>query len=152
MSNNSSSKKGHLLVLRQTDRWSSTIIRQTKGFPVDVRVFEAPETLLEQISSFPNCVLVVELSEKLMGQTSALQSIWERTRKLGVPVISAGDFTTQDFHLELIQAGFAENISSTADSERLLALAVNYLEKQRFQSLSIEGRVERDLPWGTTPS
>lgn len=148
MNSRFSSKRGHLLVLRQTDRWSSSLIRSANEFPIDVRVFDLSPNFVEQIGLFPNGVLVIELTIQLIDQPELLQSIWRQTRRHGIPVIAAGDFTTCEAHVELIQAGFAEAFSSTADSDRILNLALNYLGKRRFQPESIESQIKRDLPWG----
>ena len=138
---------GHVLVLPHTDRWSSTIVHRAKDLPVEVRTFETVSQLAAQLNSYPNAVLVIELSKCLLEFKESLRRIWRQAIELGTPVVAVGDYSTQDQRIELIQAGFAEAFSSTAEAPRLLDLAVNHLKQRRIPNSSIEKRVERDLPW-----
>ncbi len=139
---------GHLLLLPKTDRWSSAILNQVNQDQIVVRTFETQQSLCQDLRLYPNRVVVVELTETL--DSIGLKLLWKLSRRLGFPLIAAGDFATEQARIPLIQAGFAETFSSTAEVERLLKLSVDFLKKQTVASLTIEQQVARDLPWTPT--
>lgn len=147
MSNSPSRLHGHLLLLQQSDRWSSSIVRHANKARVAVRIFENVSQLATQLESFPNAVIFIELSERLQEDAASLQLIWQQASRRNLAVVAVGDFSTRDQRIELIQAGFAEAFSSTAETPRLLDLALRNLKQRQPSNLSIEKRVERDLPW-----
>lgn len=136
---------GELLVYRHSDRWVSALETAAMGSSVVIRSFEQWNTMSPFLGTEINLVLAWEFHPD--HDLTALERLSKFAQHSGAPVFLLGSPSLTPHRTQIRPAGFAEVFGSTTEASRLIKMAQRHLNKRPPSSLSIEKRVDRNLPW-----